>query len=79
MGWADWAHGGLIMAVRIWLKCGTPIDLPTGVDVEPTRFPAGSGCDGHAAIEVVDTDKNVVGCFRNHELAGFALHDQQPA
>jgi hypothetical protein len=67
------------VSVIVWLKGGARIDLTAGVDVEPTRFPAGSGCDGHAAIEVVDTDKNVVACFRNHELAGFAIYDQRPA
>jgi len=67
------------MPVTIWLKNGVPIDLPTGVDVEPTRFPAGIGCDGHAAVEVVDAEKNVVACFRNHELAGYAIRDERAA
>ena len=65
------------MAVTIWLKSGTSIELPAGVDVEPTRFPAGLGCDGHAAVEIVDADKNVVACFRNHELAGYAIHSER--
>ena len=47
------------MAIRIYLRVGAPIDLPTGAEVEGTKFPAGAGCDGRAAIEIVDREGNV--------------------
>ena len=61
------------MAIRIYLKVGAPIDLPTGVEVEGTKFPAGAGCDGRAAIEVVDREGHVVACFHTEVVAGYVV------
>ena len=56
--------------IRIYLKNGTPVDLPTGVDVEPTVWPACPDHDGRAALEVVDRDKDAVALFQLGEVAG---------
>ena len=61
------------MAIRTYLKVGAPIDVPTGAEVEPTRFPAGAGCEGRAAIEVVDKEGNVVACFHTEVVAGYVV------
>ena len=59
--------------IRVYLKVGAPIDLPAGVEVEGTRFPAGADCDGRAAIEVVDGEGTVVACFHTEAVAGYAV------
>ena len=59
--------------IRAYLKGGSPVDIPTGLEVEPTRWPAPAGCDGRAALEVVDADKNVVATFQVAELAWWVV------
>ncbi len=61
------------MAIRLYLKVGAPIDLPTGAEVEGTRFPAGLDCDGRAAIEVVDKEGYVLACFQTEVVAGYVV------
>ena len=57
----------------VHVETGTPIALPTGVDVEPTLFPAPTGADGRHATEVVDRDKNAVALFQLGEVAGVVF------
>ena len=59
--------------IHLYLKHGAPIDLPTGVEVEGTRFPAGADCDGRAAIEIVDAKGDVVACFQTEIVAGYVV------
>ena len=61
------------MAIRIFLKVGAPIDLPTGAEVQGMKFPAGAGCEGRAAIEVVDEGGHVVACFHTEVVAGYVV------
>ena len=65
--------------IRVYLKHAAPVDFPTGAAVEPTYFPAPRGCDGRAALEVVDGDGNAVACFQLGEVAGYALDPPEAA
>ena len=67
------------MAICLYLKNGTPIELAAGVDVEPTYFPAPAGLDGRHALEVVDRDGNALACFQLGEVAGYVFDPPEGA
>jgi hypothetical protein len=61
------------MPIVVYLRNGAAVELPTGVDVEPTRFPSPGPEEGRAALEVLDAQGEPVACFVTGELAGYTL------